>query len=66
MIRIAFVELGNLRFQALQGKNPKEVDIDIYWYPDDITEAEISQELDDLQEFYDLVITCSDYLKGEE
>lgn len=64
MIKIALVEYGNLHLHALEGKNPKDIDIDIYWYPGDMTEEEISGELDDLQEFYDLVVTCG-YLEGE-
>lgn len=32
------------------------IDIDIYWYPVEITSQELAQEIEDLKEFYDLII----------
>lgn len=50
MIRMAFVELGENRYNC-----HTDAKIDWYWYPSNISDADLFKEIEDLEEFYDLV-----------
>lgn len=39
-----------------QQKKELPIDIDIYWYSLETTPQELAQEVEDLKEFYDIVI----------
>lgn len=61
MIKIALVEVQEDCLDVF-GES-KDVNIDYYWYPEDLTWKELIQEIEDLKEFYDLVIMPEGYYR---
>lgn len=50
---VALIEIGNMPKDGCMGDLPvQKTKVDIYYYDEDITAAELRQEIRDLKEFY--------------
>lgn len=55
MINIAVCDSDAVEHEIAQKGN--KCKIDIYYYGNDVSEKELRQEIEDLKEFYDVIIT---------
>lgn len=60
MNQIAYIEVGEIspqNYVILKGQLPIEKEkMDCYWYEEDTTAEEFAVEVDDLLEFYDVLV----------